>query len=262
MRSEADIRKVFDLRDQGLSKYDISQQTGVSRSQIRVWLSLGLAAVLASPMRSGADWRLGVACQGACLPWKDLDEPAYAYLFGQYLGDGCISESPRASPRLRITMCDDYPAIRDECEDAIRRVSAAATLGSTQRQGCTEVYSSWSHWVCLFPQHGPGRKHERSIVLRMWQELIVFDRYPDPFLRGLIHSDGCRLINWTRNPKSGKRYTYPRYLFTNESADIRHLFRDACRQLEIECRKMNRKTISVARRASVAKLDAFIGPKS
>jgi hypothetical protein len=32
------------------------------------------------------------------------------------------------------------------------------------------------HWPCLFPQHGPGVEHKRSIELVPWQQRIV-DRY-------------------------------------------------------------------------------------
>lgn len=49
-------------------------------------------------------------------------------------------------------------------------------------------------WLHAFPQHGPGRKHERKIALEDWQQQIV-DTYPEEFVRGLIHSDGCRTIN-------------------------------------------------------------------
>ena len=56
--------------------------------------------------------------------------------------------------------------------------------------GAVVCTMSWKHWPCLFPQHGTGRKHERSIVLHPWQHAIV-ERHPGPFLRGLFHSDGC-----------------------------------------------------------------------
>jgi hypothetical protein len=97
-------------------------------------------------------------------------------------------------------------------------------------------------------------KHTRSIVLADWQQEMV-DRFPAPFLRGLIHSDGCRVLNWV----NGK--PYPRYHFTNESSDIRALFGRACDRLGIEWRQNNRKNLSVARRESVARLDEFVGPK-
>ncbi len=28
-------------------------------------------------------------------------------------------------------------------------------------------------WPCLIPQHGPGQKHHRPIVLEPWQEQLV-----------------------------------------------------------------------------------------
>jgi hypothetical protein len=51
-------------------------------------------------------------------------------------------------------------------------------------------------------------------------------------------------------------------MFVNESADIRELFCRTCDAIGVEWRQMNRNTISVARRDSVARLDEFIGPKS
>ena len=75
----------------------------------------------------------------------------------------------------------------------------------------------------------------------------------------MIHSDGCRSINTIR--KAGRTYRYPRYQFSNRSDDIRGIFCDYCDRIGVEWRVMNRWTISVARRESVAKLDRLIGPK-
>lgn len=74
-----------------------------------------------------------------------------------------------------------------------------------------------------FPQHGPGRKHEREIALVPWQ-LQLTQAYPERLLRGLIHSDGSRCINrFSTKLPSGRvaTYEYPRYFFTNYSTDIR-----------------------------------------
>ncbi|HEY3951871.1 MAG TPA: transcriptional regulator, partial [Streptosporangiaceae bacterium] len=80
------------------------------------------------------------------------------------------------------------------------------------------------HWPCLFPQHGPGGKHERKIELEVWQQRIV-DKFTAAFVRGLFHSDGCRTPNRIRRRcNDGDRwYQYPRYFFTNYSADILRL---------------------------------------
>ena len=85
------------------------------------------------------------------------------------------------------------------------------------------------------------------------------------FLRGLIHSDGCRVINrFTTTLPSGRvaEYAYPRYFFSNLSADIRALFCEYCERLGIRWTQSNHRNISVAQRRSVALLDEFIGSKS
>lgn len=62
-----------------------------------------------------------------------------------------------------------------------------------------------------------------------------------------------------------KRYEYPRYWFTNASDDIPRLYTDTLDKLRIEWKHRARAgkhyNISVARRASVALMDAHVGPK-
>jgi hypothetical protein len=108
-----------------------------------------------------------------------------------------------------------------------------------------------------------GKKHERTIVLADWQQHLVH-RFPKQFLRGLIHADGSRVINRFRvSLASGSReYAYPRYFFTNLSADIQRLFCESCEQLEIHWTRSSYKNISIAHRHSVALLDSFVGPKN
>jgi hypothetical protein len=263
MRSEAEVRRVFELWDDGWSKKRIAADTGVSRTQVREWIEQGIEATLRSPMRRGVVGPNG-PCDGSCGLSESVAGPAYAYLLGMYLGDGCISEGRRDVFKLRISMCDAYPNIRAECEDAIRSVMPDHRVGAVQRPGCTEICSHSKHWPCLFPQHGPGRKHTRPIELEPWQETIAFERHPDRLLRGLIHSDGCRCINRVTRPTNAgpKRYAYARYLFTNESEQIRGIFVEACRRLSIEYCYNRPNSISVARRDSVELLDSFVGPKS
>ena len=116
----------------------------------------------------------------------------------------------------------------------------------------------------LFPQHGPGKKHERKIELVSWQREITH-RYTREFIRGLIHSDGSRCMNrFAVRLSSGRvgRYAYPRYFFTNYSADIRRIFCEHCELLGIRWTQSNARNISVSHRDSVALLDDFVGPKA
>ena len=110
-----------------------------------------------------------------------------------------------------------------------------------------------------FPQHGPGKKHLRTVALAPWQVEIV-ERDPGRFARGLIHSDGWRGVN--RVTAKGRRYSYPRYQFSSRSDDIRQLFIYVCALLGVECRRWGKYHISVARSASVQRLDEFVGPKA
>jgi len=112
----------------------------------------------------------------------------------------------------------------------------------------------WNHWPCLFPQHGPGRKHERRIALASWQQAIV-TREPQAFIRGLIHSDGCRIVANDRGRAS------PRYHFSNLSEDIKRLYCDSLDALGIPWTRPCAKQIAVYRLSAVEILDTFVGPK-
>ena len=178
---------------------------------------------------------------------------AYPYLLGLYLGDGMLTLAPRNVWRLRLSLDLKYRGIVTHAKEAISEV-ATRGAGEIPRTGCVELYSNWKHWICLFPQHGPGPKHLRPIRLERWQERSVRD-HPGPFLAGLIHSDGCRCLNRV------KGHEYPRYFFSNTSADIRGLFIWACELVSVQCRADGARNISVARRESVAILDRLVGPK-
>jgi hypothetical protein len=204
-------------------------------------------------------------CQVPCPICEEasLDQVAYAELLGWYLGDGHISRQRRGVFGLHIVNDQRYVNDIARIGDLMRRVKPGSRPHTRKVPGAVIVTASWKHWPCLFPQHGPGRKHERPIILDDWQQRIV-ETNPGPFLRGLFHSDGCRAKNWTRKLVAGqwKRYDYPRWQFTNMSTDIRELCCSALDLAEIPWRQSNHKTISVSTRAGVARLDELIGPKS
>jgi hypothetical protein len=120
---------------------------------------------------------------------------------------------------------------------------------------CTEVLLYSKHWPCLFPQHGPGKKHLRPIRLEPWQELLV-KQVTEEFIRGLIDSDGCRVVANDRGVRS------VRYHFSNRSSDIRGLFTNALDDLGIPWTRSSKYVIAVYRKTATARLDEFVGPKS
>ncbi|KNE83581.1 hypothetical protein ADZ36_04350 [Streptomyces fradiae] len=252
-------RSALTLLNQGCSLSEVSRRTGVSRSALRSW------RVRLPPLpRMSPE----IDCPRCTPGQRDLAAPAaYAYLLGLYLGDGCISSHPKTGGYyLRIACSDAWPGLIEECRNAMTAVLPGRSTYLAQKQGCAMVTSYSKHWGFLFPQHGPGKKHNRLIALESWQQEIV-NEHPWEFLRGLVHSDGCRVTNWTTKIVRGerKRYEYPRYFFANKSDDIRRIYTGALDKLGItwtHCTRGGKPfNISVARRADVALLDEHIGPK-
>ena len=243
--AKPDVREVFRLRRAGLTISAIAHRVGIARATARDWLDCGEDEVFARPRRAERVCHTGDHCSSS----RALDEPAYAYVLGQYLGDGCISPV-RSSYKLRIVCCSTYPGILDECAAATQRVRRDGRICFVRRQGCTEVTNYWLHWPCLLPHGEGGIKRE-----------IALERQPELFVRGLIHSDGWRGTNRVRGA-NGSPYAYPRYQFSNRSEDIKALFVEACDRLGVEARRMNSMSLSVAKRRSVEILDRFVGPKA
>jgi hypothetical protein len=178
----ADIRRhASALMGQGFSLRSISTATGISRSTLRDW------------REHPASLNPRATCP-RCERNPSLPEPQadYAYLLGLYLGDGCISLAGARDKKvwkLRIACADAWPGLIQECARAMIAVRPDNKVFTQQYPGCTQVVSTSRHWPCLFPQHGPGRKHLRRIELESWQHTIVtahaghFARGPIPFGR-------------------------------------------------------------------------------
>jgi hypothetical protein len=230
---------------------EVATALGVATSSVYAWLGTAAPELVRS---SGAScWR--------CRPALSWDAPAYAHLLGLYLGDGCISQQASGACALRIACGDAWPGVADECA-AVLAAATGNRVSRVRKQGCHMVQAYSRHWPCLFPQHGPGRKHERPVVLQPWQQLVA-DEHPGRLLRGLFHSDGWRGDNVAVHRKGGTvvRYRYPRYEFTNRSDDIRSICAGALDRLGIAWRPNGPWRISVSRREAVAALDEHVGPK-
>jgi len=256
VRTREEVALVIELVAAGRNDCEIVRETGIPRGTVRQWRKGQTPDFDRLYTYKGPDGqprgRACIVCGGDPLA---LPQAPYTYLLGLYLGDGCLTACPRNVYKLRIACAERYPGLIRECELAMARV-LPNTVGRARKRNerCLEVYSYSKHWPCLFPQHGPGRKHERRIELIPWQQELV-DLDPRPLVRGLLHSDGCRVLNWVNGTP------YPRYHFSNVSPDIKAIFGRACDQLGLEWRPNNRVSLSVARRESVALLDDFVGPK-
>jgi hypothetical protein len=252
MHPKAVVDEARRLAGSGLHPSTIAHRMGLPEPTVAHWVR----GDRRGPRTDGRD---AVCPRGQGM---SLDEQQYAYLLGTYLGDGYINVGRRGVASLSVFCDDAWPGVADEVRGALDGVMPSSSVCTVPRTGCSEIKSYSLHWPCLFPQHGPGRKHTRPIVLEAWQ-LEIVEREPGRLLRGLFHSDGCRVTNWarTQTPTGPKRYEYPRYLFSNKSTDILEICAGALDLLGIAHRRPRWDMISVARRAAVAALDEFVGPK-
>jgi hypothetical protein len=239
---------VLSLVAAGHCDREIAHITGIPRTTVRDW-RLGRV-----PRRDGVS--RGARPCPICKPGSAvLSERDYAYALGLYLGDGCVSRGARTYC-VRIFMDRAYPGIVDACRrslEAIRPDNRVSIWNHTKCR-CTVVAMCSNHWPCLLPQMGPGRKHERPIRLEQWQEDVV-SREREALVRGLIHSDGCRVVANDRGVKS------VRYHFSNRSEDIKQIYCESLDALGVRWTRPCAKQIAVYRKASTARLDEFIGPK-
>lgn len=248
MYTHQEVVRAIALGLTGLNATDISRRTGIPRRTVHDWLHFK------TPRRRSRVTRGCPACGHPPHDFRSLP-PSYVYLLGVYLGDGCISPHPRGVFRLRIALDVAYPRIIEETARAVRAVMPRNSVGRVDCRTWIQLNSYSKSWPCLLPQHGPGRKHERPIVLEDWQWRLV-ERSPELLVRGLIHSDGCRFESTGRGGWSN-----PRYVFSNSSEDILGIFERACALLDLRTTRAPR-AVYVSRKADVARMDEFVGPKA
>ena len=231
-----------------------------------------VARLIGVPRSTVGNWRHGRAVEyhrrlgTANSRWRPLDTAQYAYLLGVYLGDGCLSigrsrgcdpgrvtgfRVPRDRHGGRSGHGSGFPA--DVC--APRHAKGRQLDG-----GPTQPPSP----PLRLPPARPRPQAHPPIELTGWQRDLTH-AHPRELLRGLIHSDGCRCVNRFKTKLPSGRiaeYEYPRYFFSNLSADIRRIFCEHCELLGIRCTQSNPRNVSISHRKSVALLDEFVGPKT
>jgi hypothetical protein len=242
------------LIEQGLNDCEVARRTGIPRTTIRDWRRPRYVR------RTECErcWR----CWRPTRPLRFIDSD-YAELLAMYLGDGCISEGPRAQ-QLRIALDAKYPQIISATRELLQRCFPDNAVGAVRAPGCVQVYVYSSHLGCVIPQQGPGKKHDRSIVLEPWQKRIL-ESEPWPFIRGCIRTDGCVFVNRT-DVHQERPNEYLSYDFSNRSHEIVSLFIAACDQVGVTTRPTFNSArrlwqVRIYRRESVASMLEHVGMK-
>jgi hypothetical protein len=237
---------------QGINDCEISRRLGIPRRTIMDWRRPTYVPRREILLESCP------RCWRAAKPIRFSAED-YTELLGLYLGDGCITELARTE-RMRIVLDAKYPRLIRETHALLERCFPANSVGITikDRGSCFVVWVYSQHMACLFPQHGPGKKHQRRLILEPWQADLL-RQAPWGFIRGCIRSDGCAFVNRT-GP-----YEYLSYDFSNLSKDLVDLFCTACDLAGVQYR-MNGGgrlwDVRINRRDSVALMVEHVGLKT
>jgi hypothetical protein len=251
-------RTVIELKLLGLTKKEIAKRVGIHRQTVKNILDkYGTVAQLdeAADLKSAEVIDPLVGSN----PTSPITK-AYSYIFGIYLGDGCINKQPRCY-KLRIAQDSKYKEVIKEIQQNLELLFPYNKIGIYKRKTNSVdicVHNN-DYLLSLFPQHSIGKKYLREIKLTDWQKEIL-DKHPESFIKGLIHSDGCFYITTQYNK------TYERYGFANKSIDILNLIRKYLEKINIKYNYHLNKTtkiyrLSIARKEEVQKLKELIGTK-
>src|SRR3954471_15222448 len=164
MRSIETHLAVRDLAAHGWPDRDIAEWLGLPRTTVR--------DIRAPRRRVAID--LCPRCWQRAPRRINWAPDRYAELLGFYLGDGCIAQVGR-SQSLRISLDPRYPRVAERAGALLRATFVENAVNTvTADGGRTLVLCVYSrHMACLFPQHGPGKKHHRRIALEPWQRDAV-----------------------------------------------------------------------------------------
>jgi hypothetical protein len=238
----------MELAEAGFNDCEVARRTGIARTTIRDWRRPRYR-----PQRPAVPGAVCPRC-GRGMRQMTFAPGDYAEILGLYLGDGYLVRMPRTW-RFRLYLDSKHAGIVQESSELLQRCFGSNVVTPLYRHhGAMTILSLYSsHLPCLFPQHGPGRKHERPILLEEWQREAIVEA-PWRFLRGCIRSDGCSYINRTG------RYAYLSYEFFNCSGDILDMFCQTCDLVGVEYRRYPKRA-RIYRRASVALMKANVGIK-
>ncbi len=204
-------QKVRDLFEDGKNKCEISRLLGIPRATLRKWIE--------NPHEDKRNTYIPIDD-----PNKYLDtiekRKAYSFSLALYFCDGYISTyKTYKAARLQLVNDNQYPLDTLEWQQNIQTIFPDNKVSLYRRlsSNATDVQMYSRKLPDLFPQLGPGKKHDRKIELADWQRVII-EEHPEQFIRACFQTDGCIYLQ-----KVGK-YAYKRYTFVNKSKDITEIF--------------------------------------
>jgi hypothetical protein len=267
MRSLVEQRSIYRMWKDGVPYRITKKKLGIPRCTVKDWYKRFDSGKYPNWQQEMVSKTIGESPCGfdSLLPHQLFDRAAYAFVLGNYLGDGYISCQKNGVYKLRIFQTAKYTGLIELQAKILQRIlpenKVSVVIQKGKRAGCTVIQVHSKLLGDLFPHLGKGMKWQRKIRLRSWQKKIVAE-YPKEFIRGLMFSDGCRYANTVDGTD------YVTYSFSQRSVDICRLFIWACRLVGIlHYRYASRgdnnpqKSIVISQRPEVELMDGFVGAK-
>ena len=151
------------LAADGLNDCEIARRLGVPRTTVRDWRNPRYAP---RPTAGAAHARAAGGRRRGSRSATPTTQSCSASISAT-----ATSRALARTEQLRLSLDAKYPNVNDEIDALLRRCFPDNRVGRVLLDGGStvvlHVYSS--HLSCLFPQAGPGKKHERAIALEPWQ---------------------------------------------------------------------------------------------
>lgn len=249
--SEEKYNEAIRLFSFGYKIVEVSKLTGINRSTLSNWI------VRNGRIKKQIDTDIPL---NYLMSFKDgfteQDKKDYSYLLGLYLGDGCIYKLKRTE-KITITLDKKYEKLNEYTINIFSRFfnkdSYIFDRSLHNRGNAIDVIHHSSHLSLIFPQHGIGKKHNRDVSLKSWQESIIDDI---SLVKGLIMSDGTYYLDNQTNIK--------KYSFSNKSKDIIDLMKGLLIKLNIDFKlynKVSKYELVIHSKNQAEKLHNIIGDK-
>ena len=227
-----------------------------SKSIVRkdVWVRIPPAAPLLPSCRADPP------DPGYCVDPRSL-EADYVYLLGLYLGDGMLTRMPgKAVWKLRIFQDSKVRGAASRQANMRCRSSRDVRAASSPKIGCVEIALALEALDLRVSPAWAGAEASTADSIGAVAGATSYLISRASSSKVSCESDGCRITNLAL--VRGKRYEYPRYFFSQSRPSISRICSmRGCDLIGVDYRQAGPRNISVARRASVAVLDEFIGPK-
>lgn len=244
---------IQNLVDKNYSTRQIAKELNCSFSNIRYWMKKYQLKTTDIGGKAGKKIESDIDIYNRCLDFVTKHPSEYSYLFGLYLGDGCVEYVKGNFHVLSIHQDSKYINLINKHKESIINIFGKPPY-IFNRGNCTIIRVGGSHVKFLFPKFGVGMKHLNKITLPK----ILLDNIDYlNLMKGLFQADGSYYLD-----RHAKKYCFN---FVNKSLDIIEIFKFCLDKLSIGCTIYKRKSdiycLSVRRKSEVSKLLDLIGTK-